>query len=158
MLKRIWSVLLGICMTFSGIACLITGIVIVVQVFARLFAGTAFTFVEEVAQLAVIMTVFLGLGEAERTNQHLTLEIVFSVFPKAKFYLMMLGKLIMGVYAGIICYSAWLMLPSAQRITTPASHFPVRFVYYAMIFGSALWLIQSILNMAVLVQERRKEV
>ncbi|MEY8337631.1 TRAP transporter small permease subunit [Lachnospiraceae bacterium 62-35] len=158
MIGKIWPGLRGLSTILCAVACAATGVTIITQVLSRLTMGQSFIWVEEISQLAVILTVFFGLVAVEHTNGHLTLEIMFTMFPKAAFYLQIIGKLLMAVYASFIVYSAGRMLPAARRILAPASKIPIRYVYYSMIFGCVLWIIQTVINMVLLIKERRKGV
>ena len=102
----------------------------------------------------MILMVFLALAEVESGDEHLKVEILFSVFPKLSFSMTMVGKLLTLVYSGIILYSGCLMLPSVQRTLAKASKFPIRYLYYAMLLGILFWMIQTVINMVKMVKER----
>lgn len=140
-------------------ACAFTGAVIVIQVLSRLIIGQSFRWTEEMAQLAVIMCVFLMTSEAEKINQHLRMEAFVDTLPEnPKFIITFAGKILMAVYAGIVLYSSVLMLPTAAHIKAPASGLPLSVIYGLMVFGSALWVIQTVINLCIMLRERGSKV
>lgn len=144
----------------TGIAALCAGIVglaIVAQVFSRFFFGVALTWSEEVAELCLILTVFLALAEVESNNEHLCLEILYTTWPKLYFPLMMIGKMLTLVYCVFVMYSVYLMQPAVRLTRAKASGFPIKFIYFAMFIGAAAWLIQTLIQMGILIKNKRGE-
>ncbi len=154
MASKLWNYARKIVTSISGLSCLMIGFCIIAQIFCRFFLGIALTWSEEIAQVGMILMVFLALAEVESGDEHLKVEILFSVFPKLSFGMTMVGKLLTLVYSGIILYSGCLMLPSVQRTLAKASKFPIRYLYYAMLLGILIWMIQTVINMVKMVKER----
>lgn len=131
----------------SGLSCLFICFCITAQIFCRFFLGISLKWSEELAQVAVILMVFLAQAEVEKGDEHLKVEILFSIFPKLSKAMSILGSALTILYASIIVYSGWLMLPAVKKSTAKASGFPIRFVYYAMLIGVVFWIIQAAINL-----------
>lgn len=147
MAGKVWDKLRYIVSSIGGLACIMICVCIVAQVFTRTFLGIALTWSEELAQVGMILMVFLVLSEVEKNNEHLSVEIVHTVFPKFSFFMTVISKVLTMVYAGVIIYSGYLMLPSVSKAVAKASGFPIRILYYAIILGSALWFVQALINL-----------
>lgn len=145
-MKKIYEKAIQAVTSISGVCCLFICFCITAQIFCRFFLGISLKWSEELAQVALILMVFLSLAEVERGNEHLKVEILFAIFPKLSKAMNLLGGALTILYASIILYSGWLMLPAVKKSTAKASGFPIRIVYYGMLLGVALWLIQSVIN------------
>lgn len=154
MLNKVWTIVRKTATSIAGIGCLVIGFCLVAQIFCRTFLGIALSWSEEIAQCGMIFMVFLALAEVEWGNEHLQVEILFTALPKLAKPMTIVGKVLTLVYGAIIAYSGFLMLPSVQKTLAKASRFPIRFLYYAMIIGVILWMIQAAINLAKTIQER----
>ena len=139
----------------SAICCLIVGIAIVLQVFARSIIGISLTWSEEIAQVAMVIMIFATLGEVEKENAHLNLDLMFTLFPKMKYGMSLLGKILTVIYGCIIVVSNIKMLPAVKLTTAKASGFPIRILYYMMILGVVLWIGYAIVNILKILRERK---
>ncbi|MEA5137493.1 MAG: TRAP transporter small permease [Candidatus Fimivivens sp.] len=146
-MKKIYNKAVQAITSVSGVSCLFICFCITAQIFCRTFLGISLKWSEELAQVAIIMMVFLALTEVERNNEHLKVEILFSVFPKLAKSMNILGSMLTILYASIIVYSGFLMLPAVKKATAKASGFPIRFIYYAMLLGVVLWIVQAAINL-----------
>lgn len=154
-MNKIWTSIRRSATSVSGFACLLICFCISAQIFCRFFLGIALKWSEEIAQVGMILMVFLALSEVESGNEHLQVEILHTIFPKLSPGMTILGKILSLVYAVIIFYSGLLMLPSVQKTLAKASKFPIRFLYYAMLVGVGLWAIQIVINLCRVIAERR---
>lgn len=141
----------------SAICCSITGIAIIAQVFSRFFIGQSLMWSEEIAQVAMLTMVYATLGEVEKGNEHLNLDIVYTLFPKSKFGLRLLGKILTITYGLFIVVSSIQMLPAVKLTTAKASGFPIRILYYVIIIGVTLWIINAAINILNIFRERKGE-
>lgn len=147
MIEKIWRRVEAVATAVSQCCCATVCIAIAAQIFCRFFLGKSLTWSEEMAQIALISMVFLALAEVERNNEHLQLEILFSIFPKLTLPLQTIGRALTILYGGIILYSGALMMPAVRLTRAKASGFPIRVVYYIMLAGVALWMVRCLLNM-----------
>lgn len=153
-MKKIYGSVVQAVTNISGISCLFICFCISAQIFCRFFLGISLKWSEELAQVAIILMVFLAQAEVERNDEHLRVEILFTVFPKLARGMRMLGSLLTILYASIIVYSGWLMLPAVKKATAKASGFPVRYIYYGMLLGVALWIVQSVINLSKTMKQK----
>lgn len=156
MLNKIWNGVRRTGTSISGIGCIMICFCIAAQIFCRYFMGISLKWSEELAEVAMIFMVFMALAEVEHGNEHLQVEILFTIFPKLSFAMSVVGKALTLAYTTIIMYSGYLMLPAVQRATAKASKFPIRYLYYAMLIGVGLWMIQTVINLVKIICERRK--
>lgn len=155
MINRVWVAIRKLSASIGGLACIMLGVCIVAQVFTRTFLGVALTWSEELAEVGMILMVFLTLAEVEAGNEHLQVEILHTLLPKLSFGMTVIGKILTLAYSAIVVYSGTLMLPSVRRAVAKASGFPVRILYYAIIVGTLLWFIQAAINLVKTIKERK---
>lgn len=153
-MKKIYDKAVQTITSVSGVCCLFICFCITAQIFCRFFLGLSLKWSEELAQVAIILMVFLALAEVEKNNEHLKVEILFTVFPKLTKAMNILGSLLTILYATIITYSGWLMLPAVKKSTAKASGFPIRFIYYGMLIGVVLWGIQTVITLVKHAKEK----
>ena len=146
-MKRAWGYLKKLLNFLSAIATLIVGISILTQIFFRFFLGTSLTWSEELAQIFLIVLVFTGLALVEINDEHLQIEILFSIFPKHERAMKIIGKILTIILCITIIVSILNILPAAQYIKAKASGLPIKYVYYSMLLGTIAWLIQCIINL-----------
>lgn len=153
---KLWNRVRKFFTSISAVSCIVICFCIAAQIFCRFFLGVALKWSEELAQVGMIFMVFLALGEVEQNNEHLQVEILHTVFPKLSFPMTVIGKTVNLIYGCIILYSGFLMLPSVAKTLAKASRFPIRILYYVMLIGVALWIVQIAINLVKAIRERRK--
>ena len=145
--------------SFVNIVCTIFCVVVIaaldIQIFCRFFLGFSTTWSEELAEVCFTGLIFCYLAQAEKEGAHLQLEIIYQIWPKTKFYLMVVGKAICCVYCAFVVYSEVLLLPTIGKLTTPACHIPVPWVHILIALGSVMWIIQNLISIVDLFHERR---
>ena len=156
-MKKTWITARKAVTCISGAGCLTIGICLIAQIFCRTFFGISLSWSEEIAQCGMIFMVFLALAEVEANNEHLTVEVLFSIFPKLARPMTIIGTVLTIAYSAIIIYSGTLMLPYIQKTLAKASKFPIRFLYYAIIVGTAFWMIQCVINLVSAIKDRGNE-
>ena len=67
MASKLWNYARKIVTSISGLSCLMIGFCIIAQIFCRFFLGIALTWSEEIAQVGMILMVFLALAEEMST-------------------------------------------------------------------------------------------
>ena len=67
-----------------AISIAIIAIVLVGNVFSRFIIGTTWYFAEEVCQIMVIFSSFMGLAYAARNNKHISMTAILDILPKEK--------------------------------------------------------------------------
>ena len=64
--------------------------------------------------------IFCYLAQAEKEEAHLQLEIIYQIWPRTKFWLMVIGKVICCMYCAFVIYSEYLLIPPISKLTTAA--------------------------------------
>lgn len=155
LLEKPWDMFRGFINIVCGIWCIMVIAALDIQIFCRFFLGFSTTWSEELAELCFTGLIFCYLAQAEKEGAHLQLEIFYQIWPKTKFYLLMVGKTICCIYCGFVIYSESLLLPTIGKLTTPACHIPIPWVHMLIALGSGMWIVQNIVSMADLIKERR---
>lgn len=101
---------------------------------------------EELAQIGMIFMVVFGLYRVERDNEHLRMELIFSLFPKAKPILTIIGNFFQIALAGLLIYSEILFLPSVSQRLTQALKIPMRYIHGTMLVCFVIWIIAIIVQ------------
>lgn len=99
---------------------------------------------EELAQLGLIGMVMFGLYVVERDNEQLRMELIFSIFPKTKLPLEILGNFLNITLAAFLIYSETLFIPSVMKRATQALKIPLRYVHYLMLACAVIWILAAI--------------
>ena len=154
---KIWngfrSLINGVC----GVFLVIVIGALDIQVLCRSFLCFSVTWSEEVACLCFTGLIFCYLAQAEKEGAHLQLEIIYQIWPKTKFWMMLIGKIICCFYCGFVIYSEYLLIPPISKLTTAAVHIPIPLVHALIALGSGMWIIQNLISIADLIKERRAE-
>ena len=155
---RAWDKLRTIINSLGWIACVMVVAALAIQIFCRNFFGFSTTWSEEVAEVCFTGLIFCYLAQCEKDEAHLQLEIVYQIWPKTKFYLNVIGKLICMVYCGFVVYSEMILMPKITKLTTAACHIPMTWIHFLIALGCAMWLIQNIISLYGMFKERGNEI
>ena len=128
---------------FSAASLALIIFAIMYQIILRL-GKNATPWSEELAQLGLIGMVMFGLYVVERDNEHLRMELIFSIWPKTKLPLEIVGNFLNIALAGFLIYSEILFLPSVKIRMTQALKIPLRYVHYVMLGCLIVWIIAAI--------------
>ncbi|WP_045680104.1 TRAP transporter small permease [Martelella endophytica] len=123
-------------------------VVLAIQIFGRtpLFRGPVWT--EELARWLWVWMAFIGIGEVERTDSQLRMDLLTGFLgPKAKAWLFTLIDL---VYLGIVAHLVWIGFKTVMRTWANASvTLPVSdgMLYLAALVGLVFVLIRIVLRL-----------
>ena len=72
------------------------------------------------------------------------MELIFSIFPKTKLPLEILGNFLNITLAAFLIYSETLFIPSVMKRATQALKIPLRSVHYLMLACALIWILAAI--------------
>lgn len=156
-IRKPWDIFRSFVNVICGIWCIIIIAALDIQIFCRFFLGFSTTWSEELAELCFTGLIFCYLAQAEKEGAHLQLEIIYQIWPKTKFYLLVIGKIICCIYCAFVIYSEVLLLPAIRKLTTAACHIPIPWIHMLIVLGSAMWIVQNLISITDLAKERRAE-
>lgn len=156
-LGKIWEMFRGLVNSVCGVFLIVVIAALDIQVLCRFFLGFSTTWSEEVAMMCFTGLIFCYLAQAEKEGAHLQLEIIYQIWPRTKFWLMVVGKIICCIYCGFVIYSECILIPPISKLTTAAVHIPIVLIHGLILLGSAMWIIQNLISIAELIKERRAE-
>lgn len=121
--------------------CLLT-IIVFMQVVNRNFFDHSFTWVEEVASMAMVFVTYLGAAMATINNSSTRIDFFIRALPKKLYQVVeVLDDLIcMAFLVAIVVLASKLMLQN-MTVFTPALRLPAGINYFAIFLGSALMII-----------------
>ena len=130
---------------------------ITAQVMYRYGFNGTFKWVDEFCQMLVILITFFGVGQVEQNDEQIKMELVFSIFPKQRFYIEVFYKFLTLVFIGILAYSEKTFLPSVVGIKLKASGIPVIFVHYGIVYGIAVWFVSTLYSIQMMFRAHKEE-
>ena len=156
-LGKIWDGFRSLVNSVCGIFLIVVIAALDIQVLCRSFLGFSTTWSEEVAMMCFTGLIFCYLAQAEKEEAHLQLEIIYQIWPRTKFWLMVIGKVICCMYCAFVIYSEYLLIPPISKLPTAATHIPIVAIHALIVLGSAMWIIQNLISISALIKERRAE-
>jgi TRAP-type C4-dicarboxylate transport system permease small subunit len=116
-------------------------IVVLTSVFYRYVLNDSIVWTEEWVRFTLFWTVMLGTALVSYENGHLYIEAIHHAVPKpVSIAIAWLAHLLSIAFLAILLWQG-IILFSKSNAFSPAMHFPMRWVYAAMIFGSAFTII-----------------
>ncbi len=139
------------CLSISVICC-----AVVAQVFNRFVLNGAFKWTDEISQMMLIVMVFSGMGLVEQNNEQIRMEMIYKIFPKWRFGIDLVLKIITAFFTLVLLYSEKLLFPSIRGVVAKASQIPIIFVHVVMIAGLVFWLLSIILGIIEMLMNKHK--
>ena len=121
---------------YLGAICSVAMIVIMfIQVIARYVFNNAFSWVEEVALVLFIFSIYFGAVAAILRNQHLRIELLLSkMTPKARKILEIISNVLFAIFCAVIMYG---LSPIITRMFHQGTQFAVT--------GFPRWIVMAVL-------------
>lgn len=123
------------------LAFLVAGTVIVVttQVIFRYGVEASLTWSEEVARYSFIWSIFLGTSVAARRNQHIAVDALVKVMPRAvQGALQWFNAAVCIAFFGLFFYVSVLLVQNAIPQKSSSLEISIAWVYAAAVLGAAL--------------------
>ena len=132
LLLRIISCVMICCLT----------IIVTMQVVNRNFFDHAFTWVEEVAGMAMVYVTFLGAAMATINNTNTRIDFFIRLLPsKGTYAFEILGDLICIGFLGMVSYLSTGLMEKNMKIFSPALKLPMAINYFAILLGCVLMIV-----------------
>ncbi len=157
--KGFKKVLSNLDQTISAIA--LAGIVIFVtiNVFCRYILGYIFNWMEELSTILFVWCTFLGIASAYKSNDHVGINVLVSLFPKnIQRIIMIIVNLFCLVVSVKILTLSFTFCQSSWAKTTPIIGLPYSFVNISITIGFALMIVYSILKIIKLIKCKPEDV
>lgn len=121
-------------------------IIMGIQVFMRYVLAKSLPWPEELTRYLFIWFVFLGISYGIRYNIHIKVDIIETVFPKVKPFLIVIQDLL------FLTFCIMMIRPSINGVnmmirtgqTSPAMNLPMCFVYLSLLMGFCLAIIRLV--------------
>ncbi len=129
----------------SGMFLMITVLVVIVNVLLRyLFSGGLF-WVEEVATISFVWSIFTGSAAAYRHKLHIGIDLITKLFhERVKEILTVVINALMVIINGYICYLSILMIQANKLKRTPVLDVPSIYVNLAITVGFFLITVHAV--------------
>lgn len=118
------------------------------QVISRFIFNFSIAWTEELCRYLFVWMVFLGAGIGVLQRKHIAVDIVPNLVPDRyrKYYNVLLDLMIIAFCLLLIRYGA-VFASKAMRQRSPAMQIPLGYVYYGIILGGAVMLINAVRSM-----------
>ncbi|MGM8366441.1 TRAP transporter small permease [Virgibacillus sp. W0181] len=127
---------------FSGICALaMIAISVLLQIIFRYIFNSPLMWPEEAAQLLLISLLFIAAPIVERRNEHVSMDIIPNLFPKAKRFIYLIYKVFSIVFVFVLLISSIIMFYGVRNITTNAASIPLNWIYTIMIISTVVWIL-----------------
>lgn len=151
MLKRLPDWIEWTTLALAGLMLSATAVICLIQVGLRYFLHSSNTWAEELATVAFIWSVMLGIPVALRRNEHIRIDFIERALPRVGVSaIRILGWLLTILFFGIIAFYTLESMPAASRQlltgVTRLTGFDVHLsvLYWAVPVGSALTILAAI--------------
>lgn len=125
-------------------------IIVAMQVVNRNFLQHSFTWVEEVAGIAMIFVTYLGASMATVNNSNTRIDFFIRMLPeKGTQFFEILVDIICVVFLCIVCGYSIKLMGNNLATFTPALKLPIAINYFAVLLGSVLMVAFYIINLYV---------
>ena len=116
-----------------------------VQVISRFMLNHSLYWSEEMCRYMFVWMVFLASGIGLLHRRHITIDVVPNLVPKSvkKYYNALIDLLIIAFSILIICYG-YGFAQRGMRQGSPAMQIPLGYIYYGIVVGGAVMLINCL--------------
>lgn len=123
-----------------GAALIIIAVVVLIDVFGRTVLGTGLTWGQEMSRNCEIVIAAMGVSYGVRSNKHIKVDIIQTLFPKTRKPLEFLGDI---AVVGFCLFTAWygvskLAATLKSGATTAVMEIPTFYIYSIMELGLIL--------------------
>lgn len=145
---------------FIGTALLTTTILVFIGVVSRFIFNFSFTWIEEITQYIMLWMVFIGAVLCVKKNEHVTVDVIYSIIPKG--YKKALSA---GLYIVSACFLCWfayvaltlvLSVKTNYQVSVSMTWLPIYLVYLSAPVGSALMAFEFFKMAAIIILSRGK--
>lgn len=136
---------------------MLMAVLLIINVIGRSLFNHSFSWVEEVGQMLLLVTTFIGASNAARLGKHIVMTALFDTLPvKIKKVLLCFtsGVTFLGLlYFAYLCYGYVLRVQAMGRITS-ALEIPIWLVFAVVPIGFFLTAIQYLINLILNIRHK----
>lgn len=123
----------------------VTVLVVIINVILRYGFRSGLFWVEEVATVSFIWSVFVGAAAAYRHKMHIGIDLITSLFPeRVRELLSIIINFLMVVINGYIVYLSFLFIQANRLKRTPVLNVPAMYVNAAITVGFGLMTVHAV--------------
>ncbi len=123
----------------------VTVLVVIINVILRYGFKSGLFWVEEVATVSFIWSVFVGVAAAYRHKMHIGIDLITSLFPeRVRELLSIIINLLMVLINGYIVYLSFLFIQANRLKRTPVLNVPAMYVNAAITVGFGLMTVHAV--------------
>lgn len=123
----------------------VTVLVVIINVILRFVFDSGFYWVEEVATVSFIWSVFVGAAAAYRHKMHIGIDLITSLFPeRIRELISIIINFLMVIINGYIVYLSVLFIQANRLKLTPVLDVPAAYVNAAITVGFGLMTIHAV--------------
>lgn len=123
----------------------VTVLVVIINVILRYGFRSGLFWVEEVATVSFIWSVFVGAAAAYRHKMHIGIDLITSLFPeRVRELLSIIINLLMVLINGYIVYLSFLFIQANRLKRTPVLNVPAMYVNAAITVGFGLMTVHAV--------------
>jgi TRAP-type transport system small permease protein len=123
----------------------VTILVVIINVILRYVFKGGFFWVEEVATVSFIWSVFVGAAAAYRHKMHIGIDLITSLFPeRVRELISIIINLLMVIINAYIVYLSFLFIQANQLKRTPVLDVPAGYVNAAIAVGFGLMTVHAV--------------
>lgn len=123
----------------------VTVLVVIINVILRYGFKSGLFWVEEVATVSFIWSVFVGAAAAYRHKMHIGIDLITSLFPeRVRELLSIIINLLMVVINAYIVYLSFLFIQANRLKRTPVLNVPAMYVNAAITVGFGLMTVHAV--------------
>jgi TRAP-type transport system small permease protein len=123
----------------------VTILVVIINVILRYVFKGGFFWVEEVATVSFIWSVFVGAAAAYRHKMHIGIDLITSLFPeRVRELISIIINLLMVIINAYIVYLSFLFIQANQLKRTPVLDVPAGYVNAAIAVGFSLMTVHAV--------------
>lgn len=119
-------------------------VVVLAAVWYRYVLNDSLVWTEEFVRFSLFWTVLLGAALVSYENGHLRIDAIHNYLPESVSHIFRIFAHLMSILFCCILFVTALQLFWRTTGTSPALRFPMRWVYAAMIFGSACIVVMTV--------------
>lgn len=126
---------------------------VILQVISRYVFSSPLPWTEELARYVMIWMIFVASAHLTSTGEHIVITLIDKVLPPAGVKaVIVLSYLIVAVACFFLLAPGWKFVSRMFRASSPAMSLPMGWVYLAALSGICLIMLQSLVNMFLVVR------
>lgn len=132
--------------------------VICLQIFARMFMSTPFSWTEEMSRFTFIWYCFLGCAVTLKAKEHLGLDYFYKKFsPGIAYSADIIIQILIFMFGAICTFPGIKLLPITARRLSPVMRIPMNYIYLCIPVMGVLFMLIAAENLYGLLKKENRE-